>query len=91
MLLEFNRHALFRLEQRCKEFNIPFDIGKELAIATVRRGMLSRKHRSRRNATYCCYFDNALNLTFYVLCSKRVHENQALTVIKTVIIEEGRD
>ena len=72
--------------ERGTAFGLDYPETKERAFSTVRKGVLAkRKHLSQDYLTYYQYFRD--NLAFYVIC--REHDNQAL--IKTVIIEQGRE
>ena len=89
-IIDIEAHAFFRLMEREIKFGLGFEETKERAFNAVRNGNVSaRKHRSRREKTYYCYFKD--NLSFYVMCQEKEYDDYVKVLIKTIIIEEGRE
>lgn len=89
-IIDIEAHALFRMLERGSEFNLDYYETKDRAFKTVRLGRLAkRKHISKRNKTYYQYFKD--NLSFYVICQEKEFEKYTKCLIRTVIIEEGRE
>lgn len=85
-IINIETHAFFRMIERGQRYGLDYLETKERAFNAVRSGRLSaRKHLSRRHKTYYSYFSN--NLSFFVICL----ETKDKILIKTVIIEEGKE
>lgn len=75
--------------ERGSKFGLSYYETKDRAFSTAKLGKKSkRKHKSGKNKTYYCYFKD--NLSFYVICQERDFDNYVKCLIRTVIIEEGR-
>lgn len=84
--IEFELHAVERLIQRAQRFGLDYFSARRKVIATIRNGKLSkRKHKSRRNITYYCYFNEGLS--FYIICQ----EKPEIINVKSIIIEKGKE
>lgn len=89
-IIDIESHAFFRMLERGYEFGLNYYETKDRAFKTVKLGKLAkRKHLSRENKTYYQYFKD--NLSFYVICQEREFEDYINCLIRTVIIEEGRE
>ncbi len=89
-IVDIETHALFRMLERGSEFGLNYYETKDRAFKTARLGKLAkRKHLSKKNKTYCLYFKD--NLSFYVICQEKEFEDYIKCLIKTVIIEQGRE
>ncbi len=89
-IIDIDTHAFFRMMERGLEFGIDYHETKERVFTTVRNGTKARrKHISRNGVTYYFYFKD--NLAFYVLCREKSFEGYVKCLIKTVIIEKGRE
>ena len=76
--------------ERGSEFNLDYYETKDRAFKTVRSDKLAKKkHLSKKNKTYYMYFKD--NLSFYVICQEKEFEKYIKCLIRTVIIEEGRE
>ena len=89
-IIDIEAHALFRALERGPRFGLNYYETKERAFNTIRIGRLAkRKHLSKRFKTYYMYFND--NLSFYVICQEEEFDKYAKCLIRTVIIEEGRE
>lgn len=89
-VIEVEAHAFLRMLERGLQFGLNYYECKERVFDTVRlRNLAKRKHKSKNNVTYYQYFGD--NLSFYVLCKEKKHGASIKVLIKTVIIEEGRE
>ena len=89
-IIDIESHALFRMLERGTKFGLDYYETKNRAFGTVRLGKLSkRKHLSKNNKTYYQYFRD--NLSFYVICQEKEFEDYVKCLIRTVIIERGRE
>ena len=89
-IVDIEVHALFRMLERGSEFGLSYYETKDRAFKTAKLGKLAkRKHLSRRNKTYYQYFKD--NLSFYVICQEEEFKEYVKCLIKTVIIEKGRE
>ena len=89
-VIDIDAHAILRLLERGQAYGLNYNEAKDRAFETVRRGNLAkRKHLSKENKTYYSYFKD--NLSFYVICQEKEFEEYIKILIKTVIIEEGRE
>ncbi len=89
-IIDIEAHALFRTLERGTKFGLNYFDTKERMFKTVRLGNLAgRKHLSRENKTYYQYFND--NLSFYVICQEIEFESYIKYLIRTVIIERGRE
>ena len=76
--------------ERGSEFGLDYYETKERAFTTVRLGKSpKRKHLSKKNKTHYFYFKD--NLSFYVICREKECETYIKSLIRTVIIEKGRE
>ncbi len=88
-IIDIEAHALFRMLERGSEFGLDYYETKDRAFKTVRLGKLSkRKHLSKKNKTYYHYYQD--NLSFYVICFEKEFDKYVKYLIRTVIIERGR-
>ncbi len=89
-IIDIEAHALFRMLERGSGFNLDYYETKNRAFKTVRLGRLAKiKHLSKKNKIYYNYFKD--NLSFYVICQEKEFEKYTKCLIRTVIIEEGRE
>lgn len=89
-IIDIEAHALFRMLERGLKFGLDYCEMKERAFNTVRLGKLTkRKHISKMHKTYYQYFKD--NLSFYVVCKEKIFQDYIKYLIKTVIIEQGRE
>lgn len=90
VIIDIEAHALFRTLERGLKFGLNYYETKERVFKAVRVGKLAkRKHLSTEGKTYYHYFQD--NLSFYVICREKELEEYVKMVIKTVIIEQGRE
>ena len=88
-IVDIETHAFFRMVERGSKFGLDYYETKHRAFGTARLGKLSkRKHLSKRDKTYYHYFKD--NLSFYVICQEKEFEDYIKCLIRTVIIERGR-
>ena len=89
-IIDIEAHALFRILERGSKFGLNYYETKEMVFKTVRNGKLAkRKHLSKNYKTYYHYFKE--NLSFYVICQVKEFEDYIKYIIRTVIIEWGRE
>ena len=89
-IIDIEAHAFLRMLERGTQFGLDHYETKERAFRAVRIGNKSkRKHLSKRNLTYYHYFKD--NLSFYVICKEKEFDDYIKVLIKTIIIEEGRE
>ena len=89
-VIDIEVHALFRTLERGSEFGLDYYDTKDRAFSTVRSGKFAnRKHLSRRYNTYYRYFGD--NVSFYVVCKVTEFDDCTQFLIKTIIIEKGRE
>lgn len=89
-IIDIEAHSFFRMLERGSKFGLNYYETKEKAFETVKSGRLvKRKHLSKKHKTYYRYFKD--NLSFYVICQEKEFENYIKVLIKTVIIERGRE
>jgi len=89
-IIDIETHAFFRMLERGSEFGLDYYETKERTFKTVKLSKKAkRKHLSEKNKTYYHYFHD--NLSFYVICQEKEFENYIKYLIRTVIIEEGRE
>jgi len=89
-IIDIETHALFRMLERGSEFGLNYYETKDRAFKTARLGkQAKRKHLSRKNKTYHHYFQD--NLSFYVICEEKEFEEYTKCLVRTVIIEQGRE
>lgn len=89
-IIDIEAHSFFRMLERCLKFGLDYYETKERTFRTVRAGKLAkRKHLSRKGKTYYQYFKD--NLSFYVICKEKEFEDYTKILIKTIIIEKGRE
>jgi len=89
-IIDIETHALFRMLERGSEFGLNYYETKDRAFKTARLGKLAkRKHISKKNRAYYNYFKD--NLSFYVICQEKEFEEYVKCLIRTVIIERGRE
>ena len=88
-IIDIEAHALLRVLERGLKYGLDYYETKDRAFKTVMLGnRAKRRHLSRKNITYCQYFND--NLSFYVICQEKEFEDYIKCLIRTVIIEEGR-
>lgn len=89
-IIDLEAHALFRMLERGSEYGLDYYETKERAFQAVRCGRLTKKkHISKKNKTYYHYFCD--NLSFYVICQEKQCNGYIKYLIRTVIIEEGKE
>ena len=89
-IIDIETHAFFRMLERGLKFGLDYYETKERAFSTVRLGKLARrKHLSSMHKTFYQYFKD--NLSFYVICKEKIFEEYKKYLVKTVIIERGRE
>ena len=89
-IIDIEAHALFRMLEIGSEGGLDYYETKDRAFKTARLSKLAkRKHLSKKNKTYYHYFKD--NLSFYVICQEREFEEYIKCLIRTVIIEQGRE
>lgn len=89
-IIDIETHAFFRMLERGSKFGLDYYGTKERAFQTVQLGnRAKRKHLSEKDTTYYHYFND--NLSFYVICQESEYPDYIKTLIRTVIIEEGRE
>lgn len=89
-IIDIESHALFRMLERSSEYGLDYYETKNRTFETVRLDKLAkRKHLSKKNKTYYNYFKD--NLSFYVICKEKEFEGYIKCLIRTIIIEKGRE
>ncbi len=89
-IVDIDAHALLRTIERGIQFGLSYEETRRRIYETVRQKRCARrKHCSRIGKTYYRYY--ADNLSFYVMCREKETENYIKIVIKTIIIERGRE
>ena len=89
-VIEIEAHAFLRMLERGAKYGLNYYECKDRAFKTVRLGNLAkRKHLSKNYIAYYNYFHD--NLSFYVICDERDFDDFVKVLIKTVIIEKGRE
>ena len=89
-VIEIEAHAFLRMLERGAKYGLNYYECKDMAFKTVRLGSLAKKkHLSRNNVTYYNYFKD--NLSFYVICQEKGFDEFIKVLIKSVIIEKGRE
>lgn len=89
-IIEIEAHAFLRMLERGAKYGLSYYECKEMAFKTVRIGhSAKRRHLSKNYKTYYSYFKD--NLSFYVICQERAYNGFIKVLIKTVIIEKGRE
>ena len=81
-----NAHCALRILERGLKFGLDYFETKKRVFQTLKEGKLSKKkHRTVGKKTYVKYFKD--NLCFYLICK----EKRGKVLIKTIIIEKGRE
>ena len=89
-IIDIEAHAFLRMLERGSEFGLNYYETKRRAFQTARQGKTpKKKHLSKTNKTYYHYFTDGL--AFYVLCQEKEFEKHIACLIRTVIIEKGRE
>ena len=89
-IIDIESHAFLRMLERGTKFGLSYYECKDRVFKTVRLGNLAkRKHLSKNYITYYNYFQD--NLSFYVICYEKDYSEFIKILIKTVIIEKGRE
>ncbi len=89
-IIDIEAHAFSRMLERGSKFGLDYYNTKDRVFETVRLGRLSkRKHLSKKNKTYYQYFKD--NLSLYVICQEEELRDYIKCLIRTVIIEKGRE
>ncbi|MFH1917059.1 MAG: hypothetical protein ABIJ21_07395 [Nanoarchaeota archaeon] len=88
VLVEFDKHAIYRLNERSATFNLDIDEAYERVLTTIHYGHHAKKHRSYKHTTYFHYFQD--NLSFYVICKTKRGKIWNKIKVKTIIIERGK-
>jgi len=88
-IIDIETHAFFRMLEKGAKYNLNYYETKERTFKTVKNKKLAkRKHLSKHNKTYYQYFKD--NLSFYVVCKEKEFKDYTKILIKTIIIEKGR-
>ena len=88
-IIDIETHAFFRMLERGSKFGLDYYDTKNRVFETAKLGKLSkRRHLSKKNKTYFRYFKD--NLSFYVICREKKFGDYIKCLIRTVIIERGR-
>lgn len=83
-------HAEHRILARGLKFGLNFPETEARVKLAVYAGKESAfKHKSRDHKTYYHYFED--NLSIYVICKEIEFTEYVQTLIKTIIIERGRE
>lgn len=89
-IIDIDAHVFLRMLERGAKHGLSYYECKDRAFKTVRIGnSAKRKHLSKNYKTYYSYFKD--NLSFYVICQERAYDKFIKVLIKTVIIEKGRE
>ena len=89
-VIDIDAHAFFRMVERGIQVGLNLHETQQRAFQTVRAGKCSHhKHKSKYHTTYYSYSND--NLSFYVICKEKPCEDYVKVLIKTVIIERGRE
>ena len=89
-IIEIEAHAFLRMLERGAKYGLNYYECKDRAFKTVRLGNLAkRKHLSKYYKTYYSYYKD--NMSFYVICYEKDDGDIVKVMIKTVIIEKGRE
>ncbi|MEK6963586.1 MAG: hypothetical protein AABX70_04110 [Nanoarchaeota archaeon] len=89
-IIDIEAHAFLRMLERGAEFGLNYYETKRRAFQTAQLGKTAkRKHLSKTNKTYYQYFTDGLS--FYILCQEEELEKHTSCLIRTVIIEKGRE
>jgi hypothetical protein len=89
-VIDIETHSFFRMMERGVKYGLSYEETKKRAYNAVRKGtQAKRKHASKQGPTYYYYFQD--NLSFYVICKEKEFVDYIKSVIRTVIIEEGRE
>lgn len=89
-IIDIEAHAFLRALERGSKFGLDYYETRERMFNIIKLGKLAkRKHVSKRFKTYYNYFND--NLSFYVVCQEKEFENYIKYLIKTIIIEKGRE
>lgn len=89
-IIHIETHALLRIIERGERFGLTFEETKERVFQVIKTGSCpNKKHLSINHCTYYKYFND--NLSFYVICEEKKGEFQNKILVKTIIIEEGRE
>jgi len=89
-VIDIDAHAFFRMVERGIRFGLNLYETQQRAFQTVRAGKCSNyKHKSKHHTTYYSYFHD--NLSFYVVCKEKLCESYIKVLIKTIIVERGRE
>lgn len=89
-IIDVDAHAFLRALERGAKYGLNYYECKDRIFKTVRIGNLAkRKHLSRNYVTYYNYFRD--NLSFYVICYEKDYDKFIKVLIKTLIIEKGRE
>ena len=89
-VIEIEAHAFLRMLERGAKHGLNYYECKDRAFKTVRLGNLAkRKHLSKNYKTYYNYYKD--NISIYVICCEKDYGDIIKVLIKTVIIENGRE
>lgn len=89
-IIAVDTHAFYRTVERGIKFGLDYYETRSRVFQTVREGHLSiRKHLSKIHKTYHKYFND--NISFYVVCKEKEYKDCIKCLIKTIIIEVGRE
>ncbi len=89
LVIDFDPHALYRLYERGSQFGLdPYEAQRRAQETILSGQFASRKHLSKIHRTYYRYFSD--NLSFYVVCKEIDLDEPTTHLVKTIIIERGR-
>lgn len=90
--IRFSEHAIMRLMQRSQRYGLSHIEARSRAIQAIRLGIQSKRRHiawKQHHCTYRSYFKDGLS--FYVICEEKRHNDFIECLVKTVIIEIGRE
>jgi len=87
--ISVDEHASYPMFARGQLFGLGEHDLRERVLQTIRRGRVPHRHRSRKHETYHQYFHD--NISIYVICEEKEQREYIKCIIKTVIIERGRE
>ncbi|MBI5388939.1 hypothetical protein HZB01_01005 [Candidatus Woesearchaeota archaeon] len=87
--IDIETHAFLRALERGSLFGLDYYETRERILITAKDGVWAKKHQSTHHKTYKRYFSD--NLTVYVICREKEKKEYVHCVVKTIIIERGRE
>ena len=89
-IIDIETHSFLRMLERGAEYGLGYYETKQRVFQTARLGKAAkRRHTSKKNKTYYKYFNDGL--AFYVICQEKETEKNTYCLIRTAIIEKGRE